>query len=791
MKLKYNWLLFLLLGNVIVYSQASLNVQGQQFGWGQGTIEEAQFTIQPRGIYMEVGMYLTFSARGITGETISERNLLNIEQDLETWLSFTLPLGTQVTDSWLWINDDIIQADIEERWHATRVYESVVGRRIDPSLLTKDNWAWHGERADDRYVLRVYPLQKDSTRRVKITYLTPGDWSNDQVSIPLPVDILKASQLPVDKISIQCFLNNEFSNPRILQLPSKQFIPKTHNTLGDHLQLFLTSKDIEDGLDISFTVPMEEGVFLSNYQEEGRDFYQLTVLPQEVFPNGINPPKKIAVLIDYDSIRPILSKEIVLATLEEQLLANLNPDDHFNVLFATPTGIQLMNPNWLAADEQIIQAVFSVIEETYQVSGESNIPLLLNAGMEFINSQNIGGSLLLLSNSKSFQDQEKADEYLSELNSIVANNTIPIHIADYQNTSQWSSSYGFDLSEETGYFTRWEELFGNEYFYLKLNELTGGHTQVIRVENTLARLLDNSLEGILNPTKELKTITISKNNGSCFNQFTLPFLPFPNVNTTFMQVGKCRGDFPFTIDLTGTVGDQIVTKSIVIEEPTINKGDKDHLVSWAGNYIYELEQNRPYGTLTQRIIEEIIEWSLEYRILSLYTAFLALEVDLGGYVCKECVDETLLTQPITDLSGNIQNASKADIDLPTITLGGETRGGGPWIPPLGDSIITATKDISLDTLIQITASPNPFKEGTRIEVQITQEIASEDAAFTIYDLNGRVVKSFAPQLLGNKQVFQFYWDGTNAQRERLSAGMYIFNIQTRIGQRHLKLLLVD
>src|SRR4030067_84503 len=109
-------------------------------GWkgGQGTIEEAVISVRPKGLYMECGLYLTFSARGL--------NMTN-QDTLEVEFYFDLPKEAIVHDSWLWIGDEIIRAAIMDKWTAASIYEDIVKRRRDPSILYK--------RGNGQYELRI------------------------------------------------------------------------------------------------------------------------------------------------------------------------------------------------------------------------------------------------------------------------------------------------------------------------------------------------------------------------------------------------------------------------------------------------------------------------------------------------------------------------------------------------------------------------------------------------------------------------------------------------------------
>ena len=88
-----------ILASTPVQAQNRLKVLDPQQPWRNfpGTIEEAVLSMRPKGVYMEVGMYLTFSARG---SDFSSFDTLEVE------LFFTLPEEAVITDSWLWVEDE-------------------------------------------------------------------------------------------------------------------------------------------------------------------------------------------------------------------------------------------------------------------------------------------------------------------------------------------------------------------------------------------------------------------------------------------------------------------------------------------------------------------------------------------------------------------------------------------------------------------------------------------------------------------------------------------------------------
>jgi len=153
-------LLFLFCATGVI-AQNSLRVLDPQQSWYnyQGTIDEATISVSPKGLYSQISMYLTFSAPS---------TYFNSDTQIEAVLNFELPENSFITDSWLWIGDEISKGIILDTWTASSIYEGIVNRRRDPSILFK--------RGQRNYELRVYPLKTTEPRKVRVTYMVPNNW---------------------------------------------------------------------------------------------------------------------------------------------------------------------------------------------------------------------------------------------------------------------------------------------------------------------------------------------------------------------------------------------------------------------------------------------------------------------------------------------------------------------------------------------------------------------------------------------------------------------------------------
>jgi hypothetical protein len=67
-------------------------------------------------------------------------------------------------------------------------------------------------------------------------------------------------------------------------------------------------------------------------------------------------------------------------------------------------------------------------------------------------------------------------------------------------------------------------------------------------------------------------------------------------------------------------------------------------------------------------------------------------------------------------------------------------------------------------------SPNPFSSGTRIQFN-TPDV--ENTSLTIFDVAGRVIKSFHPDSkASSSSVLTISWDGTDDRGQKVSSGVY-------------------
>jgi len=714
MKKFLQFILFSILLTNYTFAYDWLYVQDPRgWGGGQGTIEEAVLSVKPHGIYMEYGLYLTFSAR----------NLYFTSSDtLEVQFHFDLPENAIVFDSWLWIEEEIIRGKIMDQWTASAIYEDIVNRRRDPSILFK--------RGGSSYELRIFPMAGNSTRKIKISYLVPAQWNASSVRSVLPTNLLQTSYNPVSSLHLVTWLNSNYKNPKILEYPSINFQVKEDTLFGVYHEANITSEFLNNSLNFNAETQINNGIYLSKFQNEDEGYYQMALLPSKAL--NIASSNKAAILVDYVASKSDVSRNELLTSLKSNILSNFSSKDSFNLIFSNINIFRLAE-KWIPADSISVDSIFQNLSED-QISNYSNLPSLLSDGIDFVKNNGNDGSLILVSNSDQVGEYAVANELIEDLLGLM-NKVLPIHVINYQN-----QDYNY-------YYFGGRSYYGNEYFYLNITRLTSANYFNIFNYSTyqsfsfsdIMTSCFQSLGGFIS-SFDLHT---KLGSGFCYGRYNLDLNSASvYLNKPILQIGKFKGAFPFEIQVSGVYKSEPFTQTFNIEEGEIVAADSLTEEMWAGNYIKFLEGQ----TQSNDVVNEIVDYSINERVLSIYSAFLCLEPSRGGEVCYDCLDESKATE-------------------------------------VTDSLINKNDSLSLS------AYPNPFNSQINLNVKLPASFRGENT-FRIYDILGQLIKTFEPDLSAGRNEYRFTWNGTSDNGIYVSSGNYFFIVTTPEKVFSKKLLLL-
>ncbi|MBU1099765.1 MAG: T9SS type A sorting domain-containing protein [Bacteroidetes bacterium] len=700
----------ILLISTKVFSYDDLRISNPQgWWWGeQGTIEKAVVSIKPSGVYVEYGVYLTISAQN-SGFSDTDQ--------LEIIFDFELPKEAIVNDLWLWVGEDIMKAELYDKWTASTIYEGIVNRRQDPAILFKES--------ETHYKLRVYPLLKTESRKIKLTYLVPAEWHSKSVTYSLPTNILNTSRYPLEKIDLVFWSDGSFNNPTIIEYPEADFGTEQESDLGKYYEINDLDYDKNRNLTLSVNSPLDDGVFISNYDDMGEGIYQIALLPSQFV--DVQARKKVAVLIDYDASKTTVTPSSIISNLEIMLQNYLSDSDSFNVFFSGLTGKKLSD-RWLNASAESID----LLAEYYNDQGintYSNIASTIGTALEFINENGESGSIVLISSSEQIADYSVANGLIDDILETMLTD-VPFQIVDITNRN-----YSYHYIGNNNYR-------GNEYLYINLSRQTSGNYFSMWEGNSFSDNISDafsSLQGFITAFDMFTSLEL----GFCYNRFDITDNSLIYLNKPVIQVGKYIGTFPFELNLSGQFKNSIFNVARSVDESASIVGSEKYKQIWAGNYLKYLEKAQPTNSVTS----EIVEISLANNILSLYSAFLALEPSDTTKPCWDCFDETNMV----DIEDEIE-------------------------------------EVVADTLVQ--AYPNPFNGEVNIKITLPQSFTNDNVSLIIYNMLGQEVFKFDPEEYNNKSVLNLRWNGKNMSGQSVSSGIYFFSMSTPKSTKSLKLIML-
>jgi hypothetical protein len=672
-----------LLGQCYNCEQLYINDPRSWWYHRQAAIEDVTMEVRPAGKFYEVDLYMTYRANPY--EYTSEYDTLEVVH------FFRLPSHASITDSWLWIGDTIMKADILERSTAFNIYEGIVNRRKDPSVLYKNQ--------EDAYEFRIFPLPGQKSRKVKLTFLIASD-ENEAFELPLSMFALSFPRPDVkviaykkdsplkpnigNGITFETHLagqNNEYAEALI---PATKY---SNNGGSVKAHLFKLEQAIEP---ISLKTAKA-----TNSQSFG--YYQICLDPAQLLGIDTLEKKKVVFVVDHQTANTYYSKQDVLASLKEHIKKMLNPKDEFRIIYNNLT-LKEVSSEWLKYSSVDLDQVMAGIS----LGNNSLLVSSLYTAYEYVKNEN-DGILVVLSSDASVLQAPDAQALKDDLRANVGT-LRPTYVLDYAN---------YNRHYRAIYYTD-RYYYGNELFYKILSSNTKGAYYSLEQFNGNV-LLSDGLKELQNSLAENKfdyvNYFLRPKDGICYDDYNV------NSGSRIIKTGRFLGKSPFNLEVVALYHDSLITANYVLDVENDEALSPIYRQCHAMSKILALES----GQVSEADKTDVIEISLDNRVLSLYTAFLALEP--GVEPCFSCVDD--------------------------------------------DGVLINTQDENDG--IALTSSPNPFQREVVILLKGV-ESSKEIQQFVMTDLSGKAI-SIAPE-------WEQVEGGLSAtlDSENLMSGVYLLKV---------------
>jgi Ca-activated chloride channel family protein len=609
--------------------------------------------------------------------------------ELEGTYIFPLPEGAAVSEFAMYVDGQRVEARVLEKDEARQIYEDIVRQRRDPALLE-----YVGRNA---FQARVYPIPAHGQKRVELEYSEVLPMDQGLVKYLYPLNTEKFSSRPIEDVSVSIELHSKEAIKAIYS-PSHDIAVDRE---GDYsARIGYEDYDVKPDRDFELYYSISEedfGLNLVSYRQRGEDgFFLLLVAPRlEVDEREVIAKDVIFVLDTSGSMRGEKLEQAQDAL--EFVLDELNEEDRFNIITFS-TGVRQYDDRLRPADERQEARRFV---RNLTASGGTDINRALLEALDQVDAER-PTILIFLTDGLATEGEIETDRILDNVDDAAPENVriFVFGVGDDVNTilldtmaqaHRGASAYvrpGEDIDEEVS------------AFYAKVS------------------------------TPLLSDIELDF--GGIRVEDTYPY-PLPDlfVGTQLVLVGRYREGGDTTITLEGKVNDR--RQSFEYEDVHFRDRDGDdgstRLTTsfiprlWATRKIgYLLSQIRLHGE-SRELVDEIVDLSVRYGIITPYTSFLVdetedvLSEEGRDRVAEQRYQAMATATPAPAYGAGAVDKSEAESGLrdsqavpmaPAAMPSGADRGGGGEVVPVrevvkyvSDKTFVLQEDVWMDTAYDV------------------------------------------------------------------------------------------
>jgi len=511
-------------------------------------------------------------------------------REMEATYIFPLPKGAVVQKFALHADGKELQAELLDKDKAQSIYEDIVRRRKDPAILT-----YAGEGA---YQAKIYPIPPKGERRIEIRYTELIHYDSGLVGYVYPLSPEKLSHRPIESVAFVADIHAQQSIGSVYS-PSHDIAV---NKLTDkHVRVSYEEKDSLPDRDVLLYYNVAQdpiGLSVITFKEAGKDgFYLLLAAPTVEEESSDVVPKNICFVLDTSG--SMSGEKIVQAKDALTFCVNsLNSQDRFNIIAFNDSVREFARELVPATAERVKEAREFI--KGFEARGGTDIDSALRAAME-----------------KRRKDQVNYICFLTDGEPTVgetSNEQIVKNVAGYAEkiagtTRLFVFGVGFDV---------------NTNLLDKLAQGNGGLTTYVRPSEDIEVKVSNFYAKIAQPL--LTDLALNYGTVNVYDTFPekLPDLFHGSQIEVFGRY-KQAGAGRTTIALSGSTTQGSKSYELSCTFPETHGGTEYIASLWAARKIgYLLDQIRLHGE-NKELVDEIIKLSMEYGILTEYTAFLADE----------------------------------------------------------------------------------------------------------------------------------------------------------------------
>jgi len=638
---------------------------------------------------------------------------------LEGTYIFPLPEDAAISEFSMWVNGEKVEGQLYTKEEARRIYDDIVRRRLDPALLE-----YVGR---DLFQASIFPIDPGDTRRVEIEYteLLPVD--NGLVRYVYPLSTERFSGKPLENVAISV----DLASPDAIKAIYSPSHPVSIDRDGRYRALIgWEDYNVLPTTDFSlyYTVsPEDVGVNLLSFKERDEDgFFVLLVAPNVDTEQVVE--KDVIVVLDTSGSMEGEKMEQARDALT-YVLDHLNQGDHFNII-AFSTGVRAFS------------------NRTEPVSAVPEARRFVN-NLRAEGSTDINRALLEASNSA---DTQRPTIIIFLTDGLPTSGVVETPLI-LNNIDQSAGSnlriFPFGVGDDV-----------DTVLLDTLAQQQRGVSAYVRPGERVDEQVSAFYAKVSTPV--LADLQLDVDGVRLEDSYPYP-LPDLFAGTQLIVTGRYRDGGPATVSLTGDVNGQ--SRTFRFDDLTFAT---DRQSSRSAEFIPRLWATRKVGYLLNQIrlhgesretIDEIVNLSIRYGIITPYTSFLVEEPEMalsreGRDMIVDDVFAEAAEAPAEEASGSaavekaVQQNELAGADmaapapLPTASPAlqsedGTTATSSAAVTAVGDKAFVLKNGVWTDTTFDpnvMTTTPLPFPS-----VQFTDFLLAHPEAGKYFALGANVI----------------------------------------------------
>jgi Ca-activated chloride channel family protein len=510
---------------------------------------------------------------------------------------FPVPAGSSVTDLVLSGGPETLEGVLLDADDATRIYEDIVRRLIDPALLRSLE--------GDMYEVRAFPVPAGEERSVSFTVTTPLLAEGEQTIVEVPWS--RMSPRPTSGL-----VNVDVDVPWELRsaiAPGFDLDQERHGE-GQMGVSWESSDEWSPGTDFRLYLSGGEGLIdtrLLAYRERGEDgYFNLLFAPVVELDQSV--ARDVVLVLDRSGSMEG-DKMTQARDAAEYVLDNLGADDRFAVVDFSRYVRTFADELRPAADAE---AGIDYVQDL-GAGGNTNISGALERAMEFLDDER-PGTVVFLTDGLATVGIESAEGILD-----LAEQTAP------ERTQLFAFGVGYDV-DTTLLDALATEFTGSSHYV----------TPEQRIDTEVARLWEKV------STPVLSEVEIAIDGVETWD-LAPAGVPGIFAGSQALLAGRYEGEGEATVTVSGNsaAGPETFVYDVLFPE----RDTADPAVSqlWAQRYVADLLTELRIEGVRQSLVEEVVEIANQFGIVTPYTAYLAEEPEMGRFFAADG-DDLMVSQ---------------------------------------------------------------------------------------------------------------------------------------------------